>query len=131
MTPHSNRSKKSPKAGREPRPEELLVFRQRSGLTQAQAADLIYTSPRNWQNWEQGSDGRSMPASAFELFMLKTGQFTFEEMLVATDVATTGAQLPVLLRVRLDNGAVLELLMPPAKFASLASGIAPRIAPMK
>lgn len=72
MSPHSNRSKGRARPGREPRPEELLAAREAVGLTQQQAADVIYTSLRSWENWEQGQ--RRMPASAFELFMLKTGQ---------------------------------------------------------
>lgn len=71
---HGNRSKKLV-PGREPRPEELRAAREAAGLTQQQAAELIYTSPRNWQAWEQEQQGRRMPASAFELFMLKTGQW--------------------------------------------------------
>lgn len=126
MSPHSNRSKYAPKAGREPRPSELTEAREHTGLTQTQAANLIYTSPRNWQNWEQGSDGRSMPASAFELFMLKAGQFTFEDLLFSPDAAA-----PVRLKLRLANGAVMELSMPPENFATLASGIAPRILPKR
>lgn len=93
MSPHSNRSKSKPKAGREPSADELAQAREASGLTQQQAADLIYTSVRNWQNWEQGYGERRMPASAFELFMLKTGQCRRLQ---------DG-------RVELANGAVIEV----------------------
>jgi len=103
MSPHGNRSKHSPKAGREPRPAELKAAREAAGLTQDEAAALIYTSTRNWQNWEQGSDGRAMPASAFELFMLKAGQYTWLEPEGRED----GQR-----RLRFDNGALIEVRNP-------------------
>lgn len=90
---HGNRSKNNPKAGREPRPAELRAAREAAGLSRAEAADIVYTSPRNWEAWEQELDGRRMPASAFELFMLKTGQCRrLQEG-----------------RVELANGAVIEV----------------------
>jgi DNA-binding transcriptional regulator YiaG len=72
---HSNRSKNNPIAGREPKCEEVRDAREKAGLTQEEAAAVIYTSPRNWANWEQGREARSMPAASWELFLLKTGQF--------------------------------------------------------
>lgn len=122
MAPRSNRGKSTPKSGREPRRAELAKARECAGLTQSQAADLIYTSPRNWQNWEQGSDGRAMPASAFELFLLKTGQFAFDALLVVPDT-----ELPARLQLRLNNGAVVELSLPPSTLASLSCGLSPQI----
>lgn len=121
MSPHSNRSKNKALPGREPRPEELRKYREAAGLTQQQAADVIYTSVRNQQNWEQGNDSggtvrRSMPASAFELFMLKTGQFTFERLVVLEEGVSR-------LELRLSNGAVIGLTMPAPALGSLASGI--------
>lgn len=98
MSPHSNRSKNKALPGREPRPEELLKYRQAAGLTREQAADLVYTSPRNWEAWEQEKDGRRMPASAFELFMLKTGQYR-----------RLDKDGPKANQVELDNGAVVSL----------------------
>jgi DNA-binding transcriptional regulator YiaG len=56
------------------RPEKVKAARTASGLTQAEAARLVYTSIDNWQNWEQG---RNIIARAiYELFLLKTGQIT-------------------------------------------------------
>lgn len=70
MPSHPNRSKRQ--AG--PMPREILEARQAAGLTQAQAAELIYSSPRAWQNWEMPADTiehRRMPAGLFELFRFK------------------------------------------------------------
>ena len=41
-------------------PEECLQIRERKGLTQKQAAELLGTSIDNWRNWEYG---RSRPSS--------------------------------------------------------------------
>lgn len=100
MSPHSNRSKSKALPGREPRPEELLKYRQAVGLTREQAAELVYTSPRNWEAWEQVKNERRMPASAFELFMLKTGQYRWRD------------GLDGMYRTELDNGATIELRIP-------------------
>lgn len=40
------------------------------GLTQTQAAELIYKSIRTWQQWEKGD--REMDAAFFELFKIKS-----------------------------------------------------------
>jgi DNA-binding transcriptional regulator YiaG len=72
---HSNRSKNKPIAGREPRPHELKAAREAAKLSQAQAAALIYTSPRTYEKWEQEIADRGAPASAYELLMIKTGQY--------------------------------------------------------
>ena len=54
-----------------PTPKELLAARKEAGLTQTQAAGLVGVKLRAWQYWEAG--GRVMPASAWELFQIKTG----------------------------------------------------------
>jgi DNA-binding transcriptional regulator YiaG len=40
-------------------------------LTQAQAAELLYRSERNWQQWESGE--RRMDPALWELFRIKVG----------------------------------------------------------
>lgn len=72
MTSHPNRNKNAPKLGHVPTGEEITRAREKAGLTQPASAELVYTSLRTWQEWEQGR-GRMHPA-AFELFLLKTGQ---------------------------------------------------------
>lgn len=48
-----------------------------AGLTQSEAAHVARVSLRTWQHWEAGD--RAMPPGLFELFMLKTGQWTFNQ----------------------------------------------------
>ena len=48
-----------------------------AGLTQSEAAETARVSLRTWQHWEAGD--RAMPPGLFELFMLKTGQWPFNE----------------------------------------------------
>lgn len=53
-----------------PTPEEIKQARKDAGLTQTQAAELIYKSCRAWQQYEKGD--REMDKAFFELFMIKT-----------------------------------------------------------
>ena len=70
---HPNRKKSEwNRPGRTPTPAEITRAREGAGKTQAAAADLVYTSVRTWEGWEQGRF--PMPASAYELFLLKTDQ---------------------------------------------------------
>lgn len=53
-----------------PDPDSIRAARGRTNLTQAQAAALIYSSMRAWQQWESGE--RRMHPAFWELFQLKT-----------------------------------------------------------
>lgn len=53
-----------------PTPEQIKQARKDAGLTQTQAADLIYKSCRAWQQYEKGD--REMDKALIELFTLKT-----------------------------------------------------------
>ena len=55
-----------------PSKEQIVEARQKSGLSQEAAADLIYSKRRTWQDWEAGI--ANMHPGLFELFLLKTGQ---------------------------------------------------------
>jgi len=58
-----------------PTPEQIKQARESAGLTQTQAAELIYKGLRTWQGWESanGSSGhRNMDPAFWELFLLKT-----------------------------------------------------------
>ena len=55
-----------------PTPEQIKKSRLNAGLTQAQAAAVIYKQILAWQRYASG-DG-SMDCALYELFMLKTGQ---------------------------------------------------------
>jgi len=56
-----------------PTPEQVLKAREKAGLTQAQAADLVHASTtQRWTEWESGK--HRMSVAMWELFLLKTGQ---------------------------------------------------------
>ncbi|HEY1035566.1 MAG TPA: helix-turn-helix domain-containing protein [Pseudoxanthomonas sp.] len=55
-----------------PAPADIRDARVRSGITQAEAADMVHTSDRNWQYWEAGR--HPMPLGLWELFQLKIAQ---------------------------------------------------------
>lgn len=54
-----------------PSHEEIRSAREAAGLTQTQAAELVHSKLRTWQQWEAG-DNRMHPG-LWELFMIKTG----------------------------------------------------------
>lgn len=57
----------------EPTPERIKRARLNAGLTQVQAAELIYlTHAIRWSEYERGV--HSMSLAAWELFLIKTGQ---------------------------------------------------------
>ena len=53
-----------------PTPDAIKAVRAAAGLTQTQAAAVIYCTLRGWQDWEAGK--RAMHPAFFELFLLKT-----------------------------------------------------------
>ena len=55
-----------------PAPEAIKAARAAAGLTQTQAAALVYCTLRGWQDWEGGK--RAMHPAFFELFLHKTKQ---------------------------------------------------------
>lgn len=67
MANHPNRSKSQPSASRNPTPEEIKSAR--GELTQSEAAVLLHTSLRAYQQWEAGD--RAMHPAFWELFRLK------------------------------------------------------------
>lgn len=81
MVSHPNRPTKdgTRKPGATPTPAEIREARDAAGLTQTEAARLIYSTLRAWQEWEteqkpDSTAGRRMHPGLFELFQLKTGQ---------------------------------------------------------
>ena len=75
MTNHPNRGPKGPAAT--PTPAQIRAAREKAGLTQQQAADLIHATLRAWQCWEAPAGtpaARRMHVGLYELFLLKTGQ---------------------------------------------------------
>lgn len=55
-----------------PLPDDIKRMRRQAGLTQTEAAALVYVDVRAWQYWEAGE--RNMPRAIWELFTLKTEQ---------------------------------------------------------
>lgn len=81
--------------------EDVKAARQASRLTQEQAAPVVYASLDTWQNWEQGRN--AMPPAVYELFMLKTGQFTLRELVGGSETE------PAVMRLRLRTGRVIDV----------------------
>lgn len=52
-----------------PKPQAIRNAREAAGLTQAEAAALVYTGERMWRYWEAGSN--AMPVGLWELFQIK------------------------------------------------------------
>jgi len=52
-----------------PSPKKIKKSRKDAGLTQTQAAKLIYKTLRTWQHYESGD--REMDYALFELFTIK------------------------------------------------------------
>jgi DNA-binding transcriptional regulator YiaG len=56
-----------------PTADQIARARQFAGLTQKQAADLVYASSvSHWSNWETGKAG--MSRATWHLFLILTGQ---------------------------------------------------------
>lgn len=66
---HPNRSRHGDNPARNPRPDEIRAAREAAGLTQTEAAELIYCQLRGWQDWEGGQ--RRMHPAFWELWRQK------------------------------------------------------------
>lgn len=69
MSNHPNRSRAA-SAARNPTPDEIVGERFNARLTQTEAARLIHSTLRTWQDWEAGK--ARMHPGLWELFILKT-----------------------------------------------------------
>lgn len=54
---------------KEPTTDEIIAARKRAGLTQTEAAALVYSTLRAWQFWEAGE--RPMHPAFWDLFRRK------------------------------------------------------------
>ena len=52
-----------------PAPDEIKAERVGAGLTQEQAAQLVYSVMRTWRRWETGDS--KMPTAIWEIFKIK------------------------------------------------------------
>lgn len=55
-----------------PTPSEIKLARESAGMTQDQAARVVWTTQRTWARYESGD--RAMHRGLWELFLLKTYQ---------------------------------------------------------
>lgn len=69
MPNHPNRAWAA-SASRSPTPDEIVGERFNARLTQTEAARLIHSTLRTWQDWEAGK--ARMHPGLWELFILKT-----------------------------------------------------------
>lgn len=69
MPNHPNRSRAA-SAARNPTPDEIVGERFNARLTQMEAARLIHSTLRTWQDWEAGK--ARMHPGLWELFRIKT-----------------------------------------------------------
>lgn len=77
MDNNPNRSRvKNPASN--PTPDEIAGMRINAGLTQLQAANVVHSALRSWQHWENGD--RRMHPAIFELFLIKTGQNSWNQI---------------------------------------------------
>lgn len=56
-------------AATNPSPEQIREAREAAGLSQTEAAALIYAGLRGWQEWEAGN--RKMHPALWEFFLIK------------------------------------------------------------
>lgn len=55
-----------------PTPKKIRDARLSAGLSQSDAARMVYVTLRAWQRWEaSGKEGRPIPGAAWELFGIK------------------------------------------------------------
>lgn len=69
MPTHPNRSRRTNHPARNPRPSDIRAWREAHDLTQTQAAVLVHTTLRAWQQWEHGD--RRMHPAMWELAQIK------------------------------------------------------------
>lgn len=58
-----------------PTPEQIKQARTAAGHSQKRASDVIHSTERAWQSWEQAEGGRKMHPGLWELYLLKTSAF--------------------------------------------------------
>jgi DNA-binding XRE family transcriptional regulator len=79
-----------------PKPAQIRELRETYGLSQADAADVVYSALRSWQNWEAG-EVRMHPAiwAWFKHIVTTTQQSAFETALPRSALEPSLAPKPV------------------------------------
>jgi DNA-binding XRE family transcriptional regulator len=96
---HPNRSSRTQTTQESPTPARIREARAEAGLTQEQAAELVYATWHTWWKWEQDPSDmnhRRMHPSAWELFTVKVKilKLLEQEKLTPADVRRLGITLP-------------------------------------
>ena len=66
---------------KKPTPKQIRSARNKAGLTQTNAALLVYSTLRTWQNWESEKVPDQMHPAIFQLFLLKTKQIKLKDII--------------------------------------------------
>ena len=80
---HPNRSKTNLNPARNPFPDEVRAARESAGLTQTQAAELVFVTLNGWQRWEKEKgtpDARPMHPAIWTLFRLRIGVLKLSDL---------------------------------------------------
>ena len=72
----------------------LRAARLRAKLTQAQAAVLVSSSERSWQDWEGGR--RRIPMAKYQLFIILTDQLPAPVAPLATIICGRKLPMPII-----------------------------------
>jgi hypothetical protein len=86
----------------------MVRARRAAGLTHEQAAALLHCSAAEVLRWELSG---SPPVGAYELLVLKTGQFSFDRMLLSN---------PACVDLRLPDGHPVRIHLPTRLLMSMA-----------
>jgi transcriptional regulator with XRE-family HTH domain len=106
-----------------PTPEAIRVRRDAAGLTQAQAAELVGSSARTWQDWEAGI--ARMHTGLWELFQLKLAERSlgsrFETWVrLAAELEDAGVSADQLKRILSGDQSTLDRVLIKLGLASQA-----------
>src|SRR3954464_9945785 len=101
MANHPNRGRgRGMRSAANPTPAQIKAAREKAGLTQAAAAELVHTTWHTWQKWETpaaDANNRRMLPAIWELFQVKLAarQMLADRELSPAHVRGLGLHLPV------------------------------------
>ena len=100
-----------------PTAQQFRMARLAAGLSQSKASKVLDVPLGSIKNWEQGR--RPVEWMAFELLLLKTGQFELKKWKPPAAAASSGE-----LRIKLAFAGTLTLHMTTAAFHDFAAAVA-------